>query len=375
MKVLHIITSLGSGGAEGMLYRLIQASSDSVEHSIICLKNGGKYETLFEKDGLDVIVINMKFFSLVKAIIQIYKFARIKRRQGYQIITSWLYHADFVAWFVKLICRFEFLVWNIRSSKLQRQGISFKNWLNFKVLATLSYFGVNKIISCSKATIEIHKNIGYRNDIFTYIPNGYIVDNNKKFIKGHKKYDGIYRICMVARWHPQKDFENIFQALDFLRHYNISFHLKIAGSEINQDNHELTSLLKKYNLGNCCTLLGDIDNVETIFKDAHVSVLSSAFGEAFPNVLPESMLNYTPSICTDVGDAKTILSDVGYIVPIGNYKKLTYALMENFRLLKDKNELYLYNCLKGFDKVRLNYNINDISIIYINTWNNLLNNE
>ena len=87
------------------------------------------------------------------------------------------------------------------------------------------------------------------------------------------------------------------------------------------------------------------------------------------------MLNYTPSICTDVGDAKTILSDVGYIVPIGNYKKLTYALMENFKLLKNKNDLYLYNCLKGFDKVRLNYNINDISIIYINTWKNLLNNE
>ena len=64
MKVLHIITSLGSGGTEGMLYRLIQASSDSVEHSIICLKNGGKYETLCEKDGLDVIVINMKFFCL-----------------------------------------------------------------------------------------------------------------------------------------------------------------------------------------------------------------------------------------------------------------------------------------------------------------------
>ena len=165
MKVLHIITSLGSGGTEGMLYRLIQASSTSVEHSVICLKKGGKYESLFKKDGLDLIVIDLKFSSLIKGIIQIYKFSINKRKQGYKIITSWLYHADFVAWFVKLICRFEFLVWNIRSSKLQRRSLSFKNWLNFKILAMFSHFGVNKIISCSKATLEIHKKIGYRDDI------------------------------------------------------------------------------------------------------------------------------------------------------------------------------------------------------------------
>lgn len=372
MKVLHIITSLGSGGTEGMLYRLIQASSASEEHSVICLKNGGKYETLFEKDGLDVIVINIKLFSLLKAIIQIYKFARIKRRQGYQIITSWLYHADFVAWFVKIICRFDFLVWNIRSSKLQRQGISFKNWLNFKVLAMLSYFGVNKIISCSKASLEIHKKIGYRNNIFTYIPNGFIVDNNKKFIKEYKKYDGIYRICMVARWHPQKDFENLFKALSILYLSNINFHLTIAGSETGPDNLELMSLLKKYKINDFCSLMGEVDDVQEVYMKSHISVLSSAFGEAFPNVLSESMLNFTPCISTDVGDADTILEDVGIVVPLGDSEALADALRENHKVLKEQNEVYLESCVKGFEKVRLNYNINDVARIYYEAWKSLV---
>ena len=31
-----------------MLYRLIKGSSDSTEHSVICLDNGGKYVSLFE---------------------------------------------------------------------------------------------------------------------------------------------------------------------------------------------------------------------------------------------------------------------------------------------------------------------------------------
>ena len=51
---------------------------------------------------------------------------------------------------------------------------------------------------------------------------------------------------------------------------------------------------------------------------SHVNVLCSAYGEAFPNVLAESMLNLS-CISTDVGDASIILSDVGEL-PIGDYK-------------------------------------------------------
>lgn len=373
MKILHIITSLSSGGTEGMLYRLIKASNTSVEHSIICLKKGGKYQSLFQKEGIEVLVLDMKYSSLIKGIIKIYTFSKIKRNQGYQIITSWLYHADLVAWFVKFICGFKSLAWNIRSSKLQRgRQVSIKNWINFKVLAILSHFGVNKIISCSRATLEIHKNIGYRDDIFTFIPNGYFIDNNKNFIRELKDYKGTFRICMVARWHPQKDFENIFQALDLLKYSNINFHLTIAGSNTGPDNKEIVALVKKYKLEKFCSLLGEIDDVQLVYMKAHVNILASAFGETFPNVLSESMLNYTPCISTDVGDSKTILSEVGFIVPIGDYKKLTDALIENFRILRDENDVYLNNCLKGFEKVRLNYNIYDIARIYEDTWKSLI---
>ena len=373
MKVLHIITSLSSGGTEGLLYRLIRASKTSVEHSIICLKKGGKYETLFEKEGIEVLVLNMKFSSLLKGVIKIYKFSKVKRKEGYQIITSWLYHADFVAWFVKFICGFKGLAWNIRSSKLQRgRRVSFKNWIYFKVLALLSHIGVNKIISCSRATLEIHKKIGYRNDIFTFIPNGYFIDINNNFKREYKDYHGTYRICMVARWHPQKDFENLFQALDLLKYHNISFHLTIAGNKTDPNNQEIVTLLKKYKLEKYCTLLGEVDDIKTVYMNAHVNILSSAFGETFPNVLSESMLNYTPCISTDVGDAKTILSEVGLTVPIGDYKKLTDALIKIYRILRHENEVYLNNCLRGFEKVSQNYNIHNIARIYYDAWKSLV---
>ena len=372
IKVLHIITSLGSGGAEGMLHRLIQASSSSVEHSVICLNKGGKYVTLMRNNKIDVLVLNLNFYSSFKGIVPILKFALSKRKQGYKIITSWLYHADLVAWFVKLICGFEGLAWNIRYTKLQQGRPSLKNWFILKILSILSNFKVNKIISCSKTAGEIHKEIGYKKEIFSIIPNGYFLDKEKQFIKEAKEYKGTYKICVVARWHPQKDFENIFQALDLLKLSNINFHLTIAGNRTGPDNEELVALIKKYKLEKFCSLLGEVENVNDIYLNSHVTVLSSAYGEAFPNILAESMLNYTPCISTDIGDAAIIISDVGFIIPIGDYKPLTDALKENYRILKYENEVYLNNCVKGFEKVRLNYDIKSIARNYRDVWESLL---
>lgn len=372
LKVLHVVTSLGAGGAEGMLYRLIKASSDSLDHSVICLDKGGKYVTMLREVGVDVLVVNFKLIFLPIGLMQIYKFSKEKRKQGYRIITSWLYHADFVAWFIKIICNFDGLAWNIRNSRLQRGRPSIKNWLFLKILSKLSYLKVNKIISCSGSAGEIHKNIGYRKDIFKIIPNGYFLDSTRKFNKAIKNYDGVFRICMVARWHPKKDFENLFQALSLLKLNNIVFNLTIAGNNTGTDNKELVDKLKYYGIEDFCSLLGEVDNVQSVYMKSHVTVLSSSYGEGFPNVLVESMFNFTPCISTDVGEAAMILSEVGFVIPAENPTALMDALSEYLRILKDENGVYLNYCMKGFDKIHREYDIKYIANKYYNVWESLV---
>ena len=67
MKVIHIITSLGDGGAEHTLFKICK--HDIVNnHIVISLKGSGKYFSLLNKLGIKVYCLNLKFYSIYKLI-------------------------------------------------------------------------------------------------------------------------------------------------------------------------------------------------------------------------------------------------------------------------------------------------------------------
>ena len=92
MKILHIITSLGDGGAEGVLYRLC-CNDFKNEHVVVSLIDQGKYGKLLLKNQTRVYTLDMKAEKF--SVITLFKLIKILKKEKPKIVQTWLYHADF----------------------------------------------------------------------------------------------------------------------------------------------------------------------------------------------------------------------------------------------------------------------------------------
>ena len=93
MRVLHIITGLNDGGAEGVLYRLITHDQEN-EHGVVSLTGAGKYGPLLRAAGVPVWTLEMPRGRLtMRGLLTLW---RLLRTQRPDVVQTWMYHADLV---------------------------------------------------------------------------------------------------------------------------------------------------------------------------------------------------------------------------------------------------------------------------------------
>ena len=95
--ILHIIVGLGDGGAEATLYKLI-INDKKNKHIVISLSNYGRYGMSLEKNSIPVYCLNFKKNRL--NFIGIFNVLKIFFKTKPKLVQSWMYHADFIAFFI-----------------------------------------------------------------------------------------------------------------------------------------------------------------------------------------------------------------------------------------------------------------------------------
>ena len=96
LRVIHIITSLGRGGAETMLIKLLREMSKApVTNEVIFL--GGDTTLAADIVATGVPLTNLGIASLAGAMGSLLRIARIISKSKPDIVQSWLYHADLAA--------------------------------------------------------------------------------------------------------------------------------------------------------------------------------------------------------------------------------------------------------------------------------------
>ena len=142
-------------------------------------------------------------------------------------------------------------------------------------------------------------------------------------------------LAMVARYDIQKDHINFLNALSIINKKNYNFFVILVGHLIS-NNSNLIRNIKRLKLANKIKLLDDFDNIPQLMNEIDLHVLSSSYGEGFPNVVAEAMAGKTPCIVTNVGDSADIVKNTGWVVPAKDPKSLSRAMQLAFNEFKYK---------------------------------------
>lgn len=367
MKVLHVITTLNDGGAEGSLFRLCKFDFNN-KHLVVSLLYGGKYESKFS--DIDVPVFSLRLNTIRGILMSFKKFRGILDAYRPDIVQTWLYHADLFGGVSAYILGYRSIFWNIRNFNTSPKALKLSTRIIVRINLLLSHFIPAYIISVSGEATKHHIALGFKKDIFINIPNGYdfrYLEDVSEDLKSLKSSNN-FLIGLVARFDPQKDHFNLLKALQILKNSNVDFHCILVGQGMNRNNLKILNVISNLKLEEHVTLLGRRDDVQGIMQILDLHVLSS-LGEAFPNVLVEAMGNRTPCVSTNVGDSGFIMGDLGWVVEPENPEKLARAIAEAYRLYKD--DLHGWERLReeACESVRQRFSVENMTISYNKAWN------
>ncbi len=327
MVVVHVITGLDDGGAEAVLYRLISATSFN-EHRVISLMGEGKYGPLLRDQGVPVLTLGMPRGRLTWRGMK--RLLRVLRDERPDVVQTWMYHANLLGGLLARFVGIASVVWGIHNSTLM-PGATL--WVA-RVCALLSWWIPRRIVVCAEQAAAVHSRLGYARQKMAVIPNGYDVRQFSSDVMARQRLRAEWGvrenealIGMVARWDPQKDHANLMAALaSLLERSKLCWKAVLVGPGMDVKNRDLVAMRDRHGLVERVRLLGPRGDIPAVMNALDVHVLSSAYGEAFPNVLAEAMACGTPSVTTDVGDAALIVGDTGWVVPPRSEQLLAKAM-------------------------------------------------
>lgn len=334
IRVAHVITGLGVGGAEMMLVKLLtKTNRDRFEPVVISLSADLALAERIRESAVQVLTAEMKP-SLIGGLRAAPRLRATLSALGVDLVQTWMYHADLAGGLTARTLRLP-VIWNIQAGTLDAEGMILRTRVLARAAGALSHVIPERIVSCSHAAVDVHESIGYRRSKFVVIPNGTNVDQFRPDAEMRAGFRaeldipaGATLVGMVARLHPQKDHATLFSAIANLVRTHPHVRLVLCGLGLEHSNAVVTSMLAAAGIDRHTILLGLRPDVSRVLAGLDVHVLSSSFGEAFPNVLGEAMAAGAPCVVTDVGDSALIVGNTGFSVPRRKPAALADALRQ-----------------------------------------------
>lgn len=318
MKICHVITGLGTGGAQAALYRLVQTlRPPDFEHVVIALGAEGSLSAMFAESA-ELHHLGMRPGRLLPH--EVLRLRRMLRNNRYDVIQSWMYHANLMAALAGWGDTAP-MVWNIRHSlhALSHEKRATR-WV-IRAGARLSRRPARIIFNAAVSRAQ-HVAFGYDDARSVVIPNGFdtveFAPRAAERARVRAELDipaDALAIGLVARVHPMKDHATFLHAAKRLGEMHLHSIFVLVGEGADAANQELGALIDQLGLRERVRLCGRRSDIAAVDNALDIAASSSAWGEAFPNATAEAMACGVPCVVTDVGDAPAIVDDTGAVVP------------------------------------------------------------
>jgi glycosyltransferase involved in cell wall biosynthesis len=321
MKVLHVINSLDTGGAEKLLLETIPLYNKKGIETDLLVLNGTDYPFLKILRAQNCCTIySLGSYSIYNPI-HIFKIIPFLKK--YNIAHVHLFPSQYWIVFAKIISfsKIKILVTEHSSSNPR-----IKNYF-FSVIDRFIYQFYHKIICITDEVFEIiYTHTKLNKSRFEVIENGInlkTIENatsyNKNEISELLNEEDIL-LVQVARFSKHKDPLTVIRSMKLLPD---NFKLIFVGDGNLREDCE--KLVENLNLKQRVLFLGDRTDVPRIIKTANISILSSN-GEGFGLVAIESMASGKPFIASDVLGLSTLVEGAGILFEKGNEKELAYYI-------------------------------------------------
>ena len=316
MKILHVITSLYTGGAERLMVDLLPTLRNDEDFQVDLLLING-VETPFKKAlkqaGIKVCALSMT--NDVYNLRNIFRFRRFLAHNVYDIIHTHNTACQLFVPIAKSLTRNKAkLVTTEHNTTNHRRT---KWWL--KPLDKWMYRKYAAIVCISDLTRHnLEQYLGTDWPMHT-IYNG--VDT-KRFARPVKDISGQqdFVVTMVAAFRPQKDQDTLIRAFT---HLEPNFRLQLVGG--GQRGEELKALCRELGLEDRVQFLGVRMDVPDIMEQSDVIVLSSHW-EGFGLAAVEGMASGRPMVATDGDGLRDIVGGAGVLFQPGDDQELASAI-------------------------------------------------
>lgn len=362
MKILYVITGLGSGGAERVVVDLADKMFERGYQVKIALLKG---PIIVRPRNSDIEIVNLGLDSIKKIKFSYNNYNLLIQNYKPDIVHAHMVHANIFARISRIFAPIPKLICTAHSNNEGGRG----RMLAYRLTHHMSDLTTNVSLSASQNFI----NLGAvpKNGIRT-IYNGINLDRFKKckitdniLRSSLGLSDGDLMLLAVGRLHEAKDYPNLFNAFKILlnnRQNKRKMHLFVVGD--GELRKTLEQELIESKLTRQIHFLGHRTDIPQLMSAADLFILSSKY-EGFGLVVAEAMACETFVVATDCGGVKEVMGGFGTLVPKGNSKLLAEGIDKSISLSVDEIKR---NNIGALEFIKKNLALNSIVEQWINLY-------